>query len=123
MAIRTGTTSVEVATSLRTTYTTPLLTQIAAGNTVLASHLTTLKNFINAVAPHTHTLTDYSKIYEFGNTGSTLSSVKTVSAVTGATVSSTYATGALISAAHYTELRNAVEVLRSHSHAWDDTTA
>ena len=122
MATTTGTTSTDVATSLRTTYTTPLLAQIASGNTVQAAHMTLLKNFMNAIEGHTHTLTDFSQIKEFGNTNATASAVNTVTAVAVAAVASTYTAGSNITAAHYTEMRGVVEALRVHNHAWDDTT-
>lgn len=123
MATRSGTTSTSVATSLRTTYTTPLLAQVQSGNTVFAAHYTALKNFINAVSPHTHTLTDYSTIDEFGNIGDTNSTTDTVSVVNSVTISTTFSDGGLITAADYTAMRNQVEALRSHKHAWDDRTA
>ena len=85
-----------------------------------------LKNFINDVGPHTHTLTDYSTIGDLagGNTGKNTSTVDTVSAVSGFTaISTTFAAGGTITAADYTGMRNMVEVLRSHRHAWDDLTS
>ena len=123
MATQSGTTSIAVATSLRTTYTTPLLAQIASGNTVQAAHMTLLKNFINAIESHTHTLTDYATIDEFGNKGVTASTVDTVTAVVSTPVASTYTAGSTITAAHYTEMRTTVEAHRVHSHAWDDLAA
>lgn len=123
MATQAGTTSIAVATSLRTTYTTPLLAQIASGNTVQAAHMTLLKDFINAIEPHTHTLTDYSQIHEFGNTNSTASAVNTTNAVVSSPVASTYTAGTDITAAQYTEMRTVVEALRVHNHVWDDTAA
>jgi len=121
-----GTTSISPALSLRTTYTTPLLAQVASGNTVQAAHYTMLKDFINAVGAHTHTLTDYSQIKEFGNLASpgTVSTTDTVSTVSGFTnVTTTFSAGGTITADHYTDMRNKVELLRSHSHAWDDLLA
>lgn len=124
MASYSNTTSIAVATSLRTTYTTPLLAQIASGNTVQAAHMTMLKNFINSIEAHTHTLTDYSQIHEFGNTNSTLSTVDTVSQVAGLSdIATTYSAGSTIVASHYTEMRTVVEGLRVHNHAWDDLAA
>lgn len=126
MPTRTGTTSTDVALSLRTTYTTPLLAQVASGNTIQAAHYTMLKNFINAVGPHTHTLTDFSTIGDLvgGNTGANNSTVDTVSAVSGFTaITTTFSAGGTITAAHFNGMRNQVEVLRSHNHAWDDQTA
>lgn len=121
MAIRTDTTSVALATSLRTTYTNPLLAQVATGNTVQAAHFTLLKNFTNECLNHTHTLTDFSKIKEFGNTNSSASTVKTTNTVGSANVGAVYTAGNLIYASEYTEIQVGVNVLRSHSHVWDDT--
>jgi hypothetical protein len=121
MATTVGTTSVEVATSLRTTYTTPLLAQIASGNTVQAAHMTLLKGFINAIESHTHTLTDFSQIKEFGNTNATASAAETVIAVVSTPVASTYTAGSQITSAQYTEMRTVVEAHRVHNHVWDDT--
>ena len=121
MATQISTTSVELATSLRTTYTNPLLAQVATGNTVQAAHFTLLKNFTNVCLNHTHTLTDFSKKNEFGNTGSTASVVDTVSTVGSANVGAVYTAGNLIYASEYTEIREGVNALRVHSHAWDDT--
>ena len=118
-----NTTSTDVALSLRTTYTTPLLEQIATGNTVQAAHMTLLKNFTNAILVHTHTLTDYSRIHEFGNINSTASTVDTVAQVNNANVGATYTTGGFIQANQYDEIRVAVEALRVHNHAWDDLEA
>jgi len=120
MASYSNTTSVAVATSLRTTYTTPLLAQIASGNTVQAAHMTMLKNFANAILVHTHTLTDYSQIKEFGNTNASAFTVDTVPQVPSANVGATYTAGNVIGANEYTEIRVAVEALRVHSHTWDD---
>jgi hypothetical protein len=123
MAFYSNTTSVDVATSLRTTYTTPLLAQVATGNTIQAAHMTMLKNFTNAILVHTHTLTDYSQIHEFGNTNSTVSTIDTVATVGSANVGAVYTAGNPIYASEYTEIRQGVEALRVHSHAWDDLTA
>lgn len=123
MATQTGTTSTDVATSLRTTYTTPLLAQVATGNTIQAAHMTMLKNFTNAILVHTHTLTDYSKIHEFGNTDSTASTVDTVLTVGSANVGAVYTAGNPIYASEYTEIRQGVEALRVHSHDWTDNIA
>jgi hypothetical protein len=121
-----GTTSISPALSLRTTYTTPLLAQVASGNTVQAAHYTMLKDFINAVGAHTHTLTDYSQVKEFGNLVSpgTVSTTDTVNTVSGFTaIASTFSQGGDIKASQYTEMRNQVEALRSHNHVWDDLLA
>lgn len=122
MASSVETTSVNVALSLRTTYTTPLLAQVATGNTVQAAHYTLLKNFVNAVAPHTHTLTDISTLKVDGNTGGTVSASETTGAASSSTVTTTYTTGGTITAADYSAIRTLVEALRIHNHTWTDTS-
>lgn len=116
------TTSVDVALSLRTTYTTPLLAQVATGNTVQAAHYTMLKNFVNAVAPHTHTLTDISTLDDGRNTGKTVSATETTGVADDRTVTTVYTAGNVITAAGYTDIRSIVEALRVHNHTWTDTS-
>jgi hypothetical protein len=84
--------------------------------------MTLLKGFINAIESHTHTLTDYAQIKQFGNTSATASAVNTVTAVATSPVASTYTAGSQITAVQYAEMRTVVEAHRVHSHAWDDTT-
>lgn len=119
-----GTTSASPALSLRTTYTNPLLSQVTAGALVRASHYNLLKDFIDSVGVHTHTLTDYSRIAEFGNLGVTNSTTDTTSIVPGFSYVPYYVgAGDVVTAAYYAELRNRVELVRSHNHSWDDLTS
>lgn len=122
MASSVETTSVNVAISHRATYTTPLLAQVATGNTVQAAHYTLLKNFVNVVAPHTHTLTDISTLDTGGNTGKTVSATEITGAADSRTVSTVYTAGDVIAAADYTSIRTIVEALRVHNHTWTDTS-
>lgn len=118
----TGTTTGGVASTLRTTYTTPLLAAIQPGATILASHLNSITDFINAVSLHTHSLQEYTSLYEFGNTnGGTILNSRTTS-TSGATTIGSYvaAAGSTITAVHHNTLGAAANSNRSHSHTFSD---
>lgn len=123
MAVQTGTTSLGVATSLRTTYTNPLLDDIHVGHTVMAWHLTTLAAFINAIAAHTHTLDEYSVIHEYGNTqtNSTAFVTRTTDAanITPVTLSGV-AAGTTITAVHHNTLAVGANDAIAHTHGFSD---
>jgi len=90
-----------------------------AGAVINDMHYSYLKNLVNKVCGHTHILTDYSAIHNYGNTGSSAStSEATVAAGTDSTVTVTQ--GSVISHVHYNGLRNAVNTVRSHNHGWTD---
>lgn len=116
-----GTTSVAVATSLRTSYTDVLLGVITPGSLIQASHLNELSNFINAVRNHTHTLTDNIIIKEYGNTGSPSSAARTTSIADFAGSDYPFvATGSTILASDHTYLRTNVNDARVHAHTFSD---
>ena len=116
-----GTTSVAVATSLRTSYTDVLLGVITPGSLNQASHLNELSNFINAVRNHTHTLTDNIIIKEYGNTGSPSSAARTTSIADFAGSDYPFvATGSTILASDHTYLRTNVNDARVHAHTFSD---
>ena len=90
-----------------------------AGNVINDSHLTYLKDRINSVCGHTHSLTDYTVQHTYGDIGSSASAGdNTASAGTDAVMS--VATGNVITATHHNTLRTAVNSVRSHSHGWTD---
>ena len=120
MAITTGTTTIDLATTLRTTYTTPLLAAIQQGMTIQASHLNSIADFINDVRNHTHDLTDFTSIAEFGNTGSTVSRNRTTSISDISAVTAPATVGASITAAHYTTLQAGTNDAREHRHTFSD---
>ena len=121
MPTQTGTTSVAVATSLRTSYTNVLLGVITQGSLIQASHLNELSNFINAVRNHTHTLTDNIVIKEFGNTGQPSSATRTTSIPDFAGSDYPFvATGSTILAADHTYLQTRVNDARVHAHTFSD---
>lgn len=122
MATRTGTTSTNVALSLRTTYTTPLLTNIAAGKDITAADINMLAAFLGTILNHTHTLTEFTKIDEYGNTGSTASVNRTTTAPLENVFSwNNVVAGQDISVSQYTNLRNSANGLRSHAHQFTDS--
>ena len=120
MATRTGTTAVAIATSLRTTYTTPLLAAIRSGSVVTAAHINSIRQFINDTASHTHTLAEFTSIGEFGNTQNTVSNNRTTSVPNYSSTSLTVATGNTITAAHHNTLRTGVNLARVHTHTFTD---
>ena len=122
MPTTTGTTSTDVALSLRTTYTTPLLTNIAAGKDITAADINMLATFLGTILNHTHTLTEYTSIHEDGNIGATV----TANATTTAPLEDVFSwndvtAGQDISASQYTNLRNSANGLISHSHQFTDS--
>ncbi len=123
MATATRTSGVAIATSLRTTYTTPLLAEIQVGSLVKASHMTAIGNFINEMQMHAHSFVDYVKIDEYGNTGSTSSVNRNFSpapAASTAITPPTPAVGSAITAAVTNVLVNGVNGVRSHTHTFSD---
>jgi hypothetical protein len=123
MASRTLTTNPAVATSLRTTYTTPLLAAIQTGTTIQASHMNSIAAFINSIPSHTHQLTDYTKVDEYGNTGKTVYTWNTTSAAVGFSEISwaDVVSGDSITAAQTNTLIAGANDARVHNHTWDDT--
>lgn len=122
MAIRTGTTTGGVALSLRTTYTTPLLAAIQPGSTIQASHINSITDFLNAVSGHTHTVQEYTSLYETGNiNGGTILNTRTTS-TNGAPTIGAYlaAAGSTIAASHHNTLSSAVNANKTHSHTFSD---
>lgn len=122
MPTTTGTTSTDVALSLRTTYTTPLLTNIAAGKDITAADINMLAVFAGTILNHTHTLTEYTEIHEYGNTKSTITVNATTTPPLEDVFSWNYVTaGQDISASQYTNLRNTANGLISHAHQFTDS--
>ena len=121
-ATTTRTTSTDLALALRTTYTTPLLTNIATGNDITAADINMLAAFTNVILGHTHKLTEYTSISEYGNTGTTVSVNRTTSIPTeNALAWTNVVAGADISAANYSALRTSANDLISHSHTFTDS--
>jgi len=121
MATAVRTTDLGAALSLRTTYTTPLLAAIQVGSTIQASHLNSIVDFINAIAAHTHTLTEYTTIYDTGNiNGGTTFTVRTTSASSAPTASYVATAGNNITAANHNTIATSVNATRSHNHTFSD---
>ncbi len=121
MATAVRTTDPGVATTLRTTYTTPLLAAIQVGSTIQAAHLNSIVEFINAIVPHTHTLVELTTAYEFGNiNGGTTATNRVTSASTIATASNVATAGNTITAANHNTLAASVNAARSHNHTFSD---
>lgn len=90
------------------------------GSIIEYSDINYLRDRINDVCGHTHQLRDYSKIADYGNSGSTASTLETTLPagydITNVNVSS----GELITASHFNWLRIGVNGIRAHNHGWDD---
>lgn len=97
-----------------------LRTRFAVNNTVLADDVNNLRTLMNAFQRHYHRYTDYDRIQTYGNNGSTGSRDVDTSILTGYSDPGTVSAGDTISASYINGHVNAVNVLRSHSHAIDD---
>lgn len=120
--VRTSATALPTST-IQSTYTNPLRTYFSAGNAIAASHFTLLKDFINAVTAHTHTLQEYGRIADFGNTGSTNGPyTQTTTTPNGRTsLSTTFTSGTTVTASQHNALRNEASAYLSHAHNFEDT--
>ena len=124
MPTQTLSTSTDIALSLRTTYTTPLLTKIASGSKIYASDVIMLQTFANEVLNHTHTFTEYTELHDFGNTSAdiTVNGVTSLAVGTSTvTFSETPTLGERIRASQYSVLRTQSNNLISHYHTFEDT--
>jgi hypothetical protein len=111
-----------VASPIRAAYTTPLLAAIQQGTTIQASHINLLTDFINVVASHTHTVQEYTSLYETGNiNGGTILNTRTTS-TSGSTAIGSYvaAVGSTITASHHNTLSAATNSNKAHSHTFSD---
>jgi len=91
-----------------------------AGAVIAASDIDYLRDRINTVCGHTHTLTDYSALHNYGNTGSSSSATDTTGAA-GTDTGYNPAPGDLVTAAGFNSLQAATASVRSHRHSWDDS--
>ena len=102
-----------------------LRTAIAAGNTIVATHLNRIGTLINNMNGHYHTYDDAYSLKTFGNTGagSPLENKNTnsIDSVTTAPVNTAADTN--ITATRHNELRASINNLRSHLHGINDRTA
>jgi hypothetical protein len=116
------TTATSMATTLRTTYTTPLLAAFVSGGTIRSSDINLLSNFITAVYAHTHTLQEYTSIDEYGNTGSTVGPTTrtTTAPIETAFTAVTTTAGTNIALSHYSPLAVAANAMISHYHQFTD---
>lgn len=112
------------ASSIRSTYTTPLRAQIQSGNTIRASHLNSLRDFVSLIRNHTHTLVEFSDVGTYsGNTSHnrTTSIVKIGSSIPGNLNVASRNSGTIIDDSHHKVLRDAVNGVRSHKHEFTDS--
>ena len=90
-----------------------------AGNVIYASHLTYLRDMINSVCGHTHTIRDYYKMHTYGNTDGDGYTDDT-SGGAGYDSGLSVGAGGIIYASHHNDLAGAVNSVQSHSHSWTD---
>jgi len=113
------------ASTVRSTYTTPLKSYFVAGNTINAIHFALLRDFVNAVVGHTHTLQEWGRIADYGNTGSTngpyTQTTTTPNSKSTVSLSLALGTGGTITAADHNVLRNGAAQMSSHDHNFEDT--
>jgi hypothetical protein len=120
---RIATTTGGVTSPIRAAYTTPLLAAIQQGTIIQASHLNLLTDFINVVATHTHTLQEYTSLFETGNiNGGTILNTRTTSTPSGAVTIGSYvaAAGSTITATHHNTLSTAANSAKTHNHTFSD---
>lgn len=118
----TGTTSTDLALALRTTYTTPLLANIVANTNITAADINSLAAFTTAVMNHTHTLTEYTEIHEYGNTSTNIS----INTVTSTPIEPSFSwanvsVGDTILASQYSSLSAAANNMVNHIHTFSDS--
>jgi len=115
------------ASSVRSTYTNSLRDQIQSGKKIRASHMNSLRDFVSTIRNHRHTLTEFSTVATFGNTGSsnsrnrTTSIVKLGNSIPGNLNVADRNSGTLIEESHHRILRDAVNGMRSHKHEFTDS--
>jgi len=119
-AVRTTADATQLPTSIRTTYTTPLRAAFVAGNKINASDITLLRDFANLVLTHTHSLEEYGRIADYGNTGQTNGPYTSTTNAAQSAVTVTVSAGSTINAADHTTIQNAANNMRVHSHAFTD---
>ena len=91
-----------------------------SGNTITAQHVTYLRDRINSYAGHYHSIYEYQKIHEYGNTDSTAGSAENSEGSGSSASPSGVSAGSTITAAQFNALQGAVNSVRSHSHPWTD---
>lgn len=115
-------------TVVRNTYTVPLLGQINSGKSIKASHINTLRDFVSTVRNHTHELREYISIDLYGNTGKTVSALRTTSivkssngVVSGDLILPDRNLGEVIQLTHFNGLQTPINNVVSHTHTYNDT--
>lgn len=92
-----------------------------AGGIIYASHINYLRDMINKVVNHTHSIRDYYKMHTYGNTDGDGYNDDTSSGPTGGwrTGFGAYV-GNTITADDHNSLAGALNSVQSHSHSWTD---
>jgi len=115
------------ASSVRNTYTNELRNQIQTGKKIRATHMNSLRDFVNTIRNHRHTLTEFSAVGNFGNlplsnsNNRTTTIVKVGNNILGNLNVADRNSGTLIEESHHRILRDAVNGMRSHKHEFTDS--
>lgn len=115
------------ASSVRSTYTDSLRNQIQPGKKIRATHMNSLRDFVNTIRNHRHTLTEFSSVGTFGNlpfsnsNDRTTTIVKVGNSIPGNLNVADRNSGTIIQESHHNILRNAVNGMRSHKHEFTDS--
>lgn len=115
------------ASSVRSTYTNELRNQIQTGKKIRATHMNSLRDFVNTIRNHRHTLREFSSVGTFGNlplsnsNNRTTTIVKVGNTIPGNLNVADRNSGTIIEDDHHRVLRDAVNGMRSHKHEFTDS--
>ena len=119
MATTTRTTAAASASSTATQISTAS-GYFVAGNTITSANITYLSQLIRNISNHTHTLTEYTTVATYGDTGTTTPVNRTTTANTLTSLVAD-AAGSLIQAADFNKMRTDISTMRSHNHGFSDS--
>ena len=117
--VRTTGLGITPAATIRPQYTNLLRSYFVAGNAISATHINLLSSFVNAVVGHTHSISEYGRIADYGNTGYTNGPYNSTSGSNG-TFSYSVASGNAISASGHNLMVSSTTSMMSHSHTFTD---
>jgi hypothetical protein len=104
-------------------YATPLRASFVTGQRIAASHFQAMATFVNLATSHQHTLQEYGRIADYGNSGTTNGPYTQTTGVAASNIglSGAVTTGGVISAADHNAMANGANSVNTHSHSFTDT--
>lgn len=102
-----------------------LRSKIRTGNIIFAADINLMRDLTNGWIGHYHSFSDLYRAATFGNTGDrgTYSEGKNSNSVSGvSTIGATVSQSDIIRASTHNTLKDAISVIRNHSHVIDDRT-